>query len=216
MTDNAFGFAGPPQTDELNRITFLINQVLGTKRTIIPAKIIAVHGGGTAGAPTLDIQPMINQVDAFGNSTPHGVVYGIACARGFGGANGIICDPVVGDTGLISVADRDISSLKANSGAQSNPGSGRRFDLSDATYHGAMYPMGAATNYINLNGQNMVLVSPNEVTINAPGLKVNGYIKATGNITAGSGGGDQVDMQNHVHPGITPGGSNTDKPLAGS
>jgi hypothetical protein len=40
----------------------------------------------------------------------------------------------------------------------------------------------------------------NPVTING-NLLVNGTITSTGNVTVGSGGADQVDLQTHVHPG---------------
>ena len=214
--DTYYGFAGPAEDDEFNATQFVIKAQLGRVRTVMPVKIIAVHGGGVNQPPTVDVQPMINQIDSQGNSTPHGTIYGIAVSRGgFGAGNGVICDPVAGDVGIMSVADRDISGMKQTGGAQSNPGSGRKFDLSDGIYHGAMVHL-SPTNFINMNGGNINIVSTNPVTINAPGLTVNGYIQATGGITAGQGGGDQVTLQGHTHGGISPGGAHTAVPDAGT
>jgi hypothetical protein len=80
--------------------------------------------------------PTVNQTDGQGNMTPHGVIYGIPCPRCQSGANVIINDPNVGDYGILLVADRDISSVKKNAGAQSNPGSYRRHDLADDLMRG--------------------------------------------------------------------------------
>jgi hypothetical protein len=50
------------------------------------------------------------------------------------------------------------------------------------------------------------------------GLAVTGNITATGNITGGQGGSDQIDMLHHVHQYIPGSGSptNTGQPVAGS
>ncbi len=65
-----------------------------------------MHGGGVGAPPTVDVQPLTNQTDGQGNQTPHGIIYNIPATRTQGGGNAVINDPVVGDVGFMSVADR--------------------------------------------------------------------------------------------------------------
>lgn len=149
-TQGYYGQAGVTDAnDEFNALRFLIKQLIAMVRTGIPVKVLAVHGGGVGPAPTVDVMPMVNQTDSQGNATPHGIIYGIPCMRNQGGGNAFINDPVVDDVGTMLVADRDISSLKANAGAQSNPGSGRRHNLSDGIYLGAILNAPAPTQYFH-------------------------------------------------------------------
>lgn len=215
-----FGTRGLPDgSSEYNLLRFLIRQELALVRTGIPVKVIAVHGGGLGPAPTVDVQPLVNQIDGQGNQTPHEVVYGIPVARVQGGGNAIINDPKVGDVGHMVCSDRDTSSLRANEGAQSNPGSFRRHSMADGVYHGAMLNPATPDQGIqwtdtgfrvfDKNGNVMEMTS-GSVTITTDELRV------TGAIVAGYGGTDAVNVQTHVHSGITPGGADTDAPVPGS
>lgn len=87
---------------------------------------------------------------------------------------------------------------------------------------------------INPSGELMTLKSPNPITVDAPGLIVNGYlqtnsvagadasatihgdIKADGAVTAGQGTGDEVNLQTHTHGGVQAGGAHTAEPDAGT
>lgn len=53
---------------------------------------------------------------------------------------------------------------------------------------------------IRLTPTGIVITAPLGVTING-NVAVTGAITATANITAGQGGGDQVTLQQHIHPG---------------
>ena len=114
-----------------------IDQAMDERRHAVPVKIIAVHGGSVGPAPTADVQPLVDQVDGLGNRTSHAPVYGVPVSRVHSGNGAIISDPVAGDTMLMSIADRDISTLK-NTGQQSAPGSKRRGSMSDGIVHHAM------------------------------------------------------------------------------
>ncbi len=114
-----------------------IEGVHDERRTTVPVKIIAIHGGGVGPAPTADVQPLIDQVDGLGNRTPHAPSYNVPVSRNHSGNGAIISDPVAGDIMIMSVADRDISTLK-KTGQQSAPGSKRRGSLSDGIIHHAM------------------------------------------------------------------------------
>ncbi|ENN86082.1 hypothetical protein RHSP_32113 [Rhizobium freirei PRF 81] len=200
-------------TDLYNAIRFLIQQELSEARTALPVKIIAVHGGGVGAAPTVDVQPMVNQIDGQGNQTPHGIIYGLPVSRSQGGAAGVIMDPVIGDVGHIIISDRDTSSLRSNEGAQSNPGSFRRSNLSDGVYHGAMLNAVTPTRYVNLNGPGIHIVDEfgNSIQTGTNGVNINGLIiDRSGNLTtpggvqAGTGTGDSVTLQHHKHGGGPP------------
>lgn len=157
-----FGQMGlPDATSEGNVEAFLIRQALGQVRTMVPVKIVAVHGGGVGPAPTVDVMPLVNQMDGLGQRQPHGIIYGIPVSRNQGGGSAIINDPVVGDVGFISVADRDISALKSNEGAQSNPGSYRTHDLSDGIYTAAMLNKAAPDQYVHMGADGVTVADRN-------------------------------------------------------
>jgi hypothetical protein len=227
-TQGYFGQLGEVDVnDDFNAHRFLMKQLLAETRDGIPVKIMAVHGGGVGPAPTVDVQPLVTQIDSQGNATPHGVVYGIPATRNQGGGSAVINDPVVGDVYFMKVADRDISSLKANAGAQSNPGSFRRHDLADGVLDRAFLNPATPTQYLYFNNAaggftladkfgNIFVSSNGMVQVTTPIFKVVGQIQATGNITAGEGTGDQVDMQGHVHTLVTPGAGDSGPPLPGS
>ncbi len=73
----------------------------------------------------LTCQPLIKQTDGQGNSTDHGIIYGIPVSRSQGGGSAIINDPKVGDIGHMSIFGSRQSALKANQGKTSTPGSQR-------------------------------------------------------------------------------------------
>jgi hypothetical protein len=197
-------------SSEYNNHIFIIEQETGKIRTSTPVKIIAVHGGGVGAPPTVDVQPMVNQTDGAGNSTPHGTIYGIPCSRNQGGLNAIINDPVVGDVGHMVISDRDISSLKANNGAQSNPGSFRKGNMADGVYHAGMLQKTAPNQYIQFRSDGITLADNkgNTIVTGSAGVNINGLIidkngnlTTPGSIQAGTGGADSVTLQHHTHGG---------------
>src|SRR5271156_739267 len=121
--------------DDFNSNRFVVRQQIAFVRTGVPVKIITVHGGGLSVAPTVDVQPVINQIDAAGNSGPHGILFGLPAPRVQGGTSGIIIDPVAGDVGHAVASDRDHSSVARANWAVGNPGSFRRYNLADLVYH---------------------------------------------------------------------------------
>lgn len=155
---------------EFNALRFLVKQMINGVWTATLVQIKAVHGGGLAVAGTVDVQPMVNQIDGYGNATAHGTIYGVPYVRLQGGANAIIIDPIVGDIGLAIFADHDISSVIASSDV-ANPGSLRRFSPSDALYIGGLLNA-EPTQYIQFSG-GIVMGSP--------------AVSTTGNLSVGSG-----------------------------
>jgi hypothetical protein len=219
MTDGFFGQQGRSDDGtELDAIRFLIRQELAMVRTGIPVKVVAVHGGGVGPAPTVDVQPLVNQTDGQGNQTPHGVIFGVPVTRNQGGGNAVINDPKVGDVGKMVIADRDLSAIKANDGKQSNPGSFRRHNLADGVYIGAMLNPANPDQAVQFTDTGMVMFDKNgnkiefasgSITITTATLRV------TGDVVAGFGG-QNISLLEHVHSGITRGGADTDPPVPGT
>ena len=108
-----------------------VEKVLAEHRTNIPVKIVKLYPGKDGGAPTADVQVLIDQVDGLGASaTPHATVHGVLVGRTHSGSGAIVSDPVAGDMYHMAIADRDLSKLKS-SGQQSAPDTKRRGSLSD-------------------------------------------------------------------------------------
>jgi hypothetical protein len=219
-----FGQKGvPDDKSAFNAIDFHIRQTLLWARTATPVLVKAVHGGGIGAPPTVDVLPLVNMIDGVGQQTPHGIVYGIPAVRLQGGRNAVIIDPAAGDVGLLVVSDRDISAVKANAGAQSNPGSFDHHSLADGIYVGGILNPGAPNQYVQFTSDGIALVDKHSNTIvtDASGITINGVlfdrsgnVSASGDVTAGSGGADSVGLQTHEHP--TAGNGPPSPPTPGS
>jgi len=200
-------------SSEFNRTLFAVRQRIERMETMKLVKVMAVTGGGgaIAAAGTVDVQPMVSQIDGGGNATPHGVVTGIPWWRLQGGGNAIIIDPEVGDYGYVVVSDRDTSVVR-NSLAPGSPGSFRKFNIADGIYVGGCLN-GPPTQFFAFtsSGVTMQDMSGNVVTFGASGVVINGLkidrsgnLSTTGTITDGTG-----NLSAHVHSGVTTGASNT-------
>lgn len=211
---------------ELNTRDFQIQQSLAEVRTAIVVKIVrapynadgnAISPGSPAAIGYVDVLPLVNQVDGLGNATPHTTVYRLSYHRYQGGHGAFISDPKVGDIGKMVNADRDTSVVRATS-KQSNPGSRRRHDMADGTYFGQTQS-GAPSQWFAFleHGFNCTDSFGNTMIGNSEGVVVNGVtitrsgeIRAPGNVFAGYGTGDQVDLQQHRH--ANSGGTGPDDP----
>lgn len=224
MTDSHIGQQGlSSAASDYNAMRFIVWQLLGIVGTIKLVKVIAVHAtGGISVAGTVDVQPLVNQIDGQGNSTPHGTVFSLPYVRVQGGVNAIIIDPVAGDIGLAVIADRDISAVKASK-KQANPGSYRRFDMADGIYIGGILNA-VPTQYVAFlqTGISIVDLNGNKLESSSAGwamtgdFAVTGQITATKDITAGQGGADSVTMQGHKHSDIQTGSGESGAPVAGT
>ena len=119
---------------EVGRMDYIIRSALSGLRTSMPVKVISVsNSGGLSPIGKLSVQPLVSAVDGNGQAWAHGIIHNVPYMRIQGGSNGIILDPAVGDVGIASVCDRDISTVK-NTGGVSAPGSNRKNDMSDMVY----------------------------------------------------------------------------------
>lgn len=132
--DSGFGQQSPSDSaGGFNSATFIIWQQLAKVSTTKVVQVKAVDKT----AKTVDVQPMVNELDGQGNSTPWGTILGVPYVVLQNGKNAVLSDPAVDDIGLMMCADSDISSVKSAK-AIANPGSGRQFDVADGIYLGGI------------------------------------------------------------------------------
>ena len=190
-----------------NALTFVMQQLLARVQTAAIVRVTAVTPGGHGPVGRVDVQPLVNQVDAAGNATPHEAIPNLLYFRLQGGANAIIIDPTVGDTGIAVFCSRDSSKVKA-SGDQANPGSRRRFSWSDGIYFGICLGGDAPTQLVEFLAGGINITTPGTLTLNAGQVVINGPITHTG--TFWSNGKDIGS--DHRHTGVTTGTGNTGVP----
>jgi hypothetical protein len=196
---------------DFNSVEFHVRQLMAQLDTMKLVEVQAVHPGQNGAPGTVDVLPLVNQIDGNGNATPHGTVFGLPWFRLQGGVNAIVIDPVVGDIGYVVASDRDISAVKS-SGAQANPGSLRKFDIADGVYVGGCLNA-APTQFIQFTDSGITIQDKNgnAIVMSANGIAVTlasgksfaltGAFTATGEITRGLGGVDQVTLGQHEHTG---------------
>jgi Phage protein Gp138 N-terminal domain len=196
------GFQDSQSTgSEFNTMAFIVKQMIGRIGTSTVVKVVAVsNNGALAPAGTVDVIPLVNQVDGEGKAVPHGTIHGLPYSRMHGGTNAVIMDPVVGDMGIVVFASRDISSVKANKGA-ANPGSSRRNDFADGMYVGGLLN-GTPNQFVQFSGGGITLTSPVKVTVHAPDIALEGNVAATGTFTSN---GHDISST-HQHTFTQPGG----------
>ncbi len=147
---------------KFNNIGFAILYFLSQMQTATLVRVEACsNAGGLSPVGTVDITPLVNQLDGQGNPIPHVTIFNVPYLRMQGGTNAVILDPVAGDIGLAVFASRDVSKIKATK-AQGNPGSLRQYDFSDALYVGGMLN-GVPTQYVRFSSTGIEIVSPTDL-----------------------------------------------------
>lgn len=162
---------------EFNALAFLVQQMLARVNVATLVKVVACsNSGGVSPVGTVDVQPLVNQLDGSGNAVAHVTIYGLPYLRVQGGANAVIIDPQPGDIGIAVFADRDISSVKATK-AQANPGSRRRNSMADGLFLGGVLN-GAPTQYVQFapGGINVTDKNANTIVMDSTGVTINGTL----------------------------------------
>lgn len=156
---------------DFNNIAFLVQQALGKMQTATLVRVEScTNAGGVSPVGFVDVTPLVNQIDAQGNPTPHVTIHNVPYFRLQGGANGIIIDPVAGDIGVCVFASRDISKVKSTK-KQANPGSFRQYSFSDGMYLGGMLN-GTPTQYVQFSAAGIRIHSPTQVKLDAPDVLI--------------------------------------------
>lgn len=184
MSDTAgfgYGQIGPDDfSNDMAVTAAIVRQMVAQLDIMKLVQVVAVHGGGVAVAGTVDVVPLVNQVDGEFNAVPHGTVYGIPWSRVQGGTSAVICDPVANDIGYVVCADRDGSSVATRNGMLNgssllstgiNPGSRRKYHVSDGIYCGGAFNI-TPTQFVQftIDGIRIVDVNGNSVTMSATGI----------------------------------------------
>jgi len=195
--------------DEFAELWFVITRLINRRCTASLVQVKAVNGGDLAGPPTVDVQPMVHQIDGQGGVQEHGTLYSVPVFRLQRGATAIIIDPAVGDVGLAVFASHD-SSVALKTKTPSPPGSRRRFDWADGFYLGG-FAGEAVTRYIRLADSGISIVDSTLVTVEAPQVIVNAATKAVVNSPevdlGGTGGAGVARIGDTVAGGVITGGS---------
>jgi hypothetical protein len=182
---------------EFQQLQFFILQKLAQIQTCTLVQVKAVYPPTSGLVGTVDVLPLVGQVDGAGNLIPHKTIYNRPYSRVQGGTNAIIIDPVANDVGVMVFASRDISSAIA-SGAPSPPSSGRKYDFSDGLYLYSLARGAAPAQYIqflpsginiktignvNING---AIITPAGEVIDAAGKVLGTHEHGPGTYVAGS------------------------------
>jgi hypothetical protein len=204
---------------------FIMRQLLSTVHTAQLVVVRAVtNAGGVAAVGTVDVLPLVSQLDGAGNMVDHTTIYQIPYMRLQGGANAVIIDPQVGDIGLAVFAERDISNVKANKDV-SVPGSKRKHDMADGLYLGG-FLNGTPGQYVRFSADGVEISSPTAITLSAPTIFLNGNTAQGGGSQSGTmtfnnnvaingtltNNGKNVGST-HTHSGVTIGGGSTGAPV---
>lgn len=217
------GYAGQQAlssaTSGFNAQEFLVAQMLSQRSVATVVRVEAVYPSDDPLGPvgTVDVLPLVAQINGVGEPTPHGTIFGLPYFRVQGGASAVILDPKPGDLGLAVFADRDISSVKTTK-APANPGSRRQNDMADGLYFGG-FLNGTPTQYVRFSADGIELLSPTRITLAAPEIDMQGagggdtLVTVTGRVetTAGVTGAGIV-LETHVHGGVQPGAGTTSPP----
>lgn len=202
---------------DFQMLQFLINQRLRKVQTATLVQVVAVRGGGLAPVGSMDVRPLVDQVDGAGNSIPHVTLYNRPYVRAQGGASAIILDPKPGDIGLMVFGSRDLSAV-IKSKKPGPPPSSRLFGFADGIYVCTMLG-GTPTSYVQfLPDGTIKLVSTVAVNIEAPAVNIttsgdvniNGaIISSAGEVTDATG----IVLGTHLHSGVQTGGGNSGPPV---
>lgn len=178
---------------QYNAMEFLIRNVIqGLVNTAIPVIVTAVDAGGS-GAPTgyVTVKPLVCQVDGFGETLDPAELFRVPYARVQGGVAALVIDPVPGDIGLAVFAKSDCSGVAQMQSKPVQPGSFRKFSMSDGFYLGGFLNR-APSVYVEVKqDQSIVITASSGVTVNAPTVTVpSGDVIASG-----------ISLVHHTHTG---------------
>ena len=178
----------------VGELDFIIGSLINRIQTVTLVQVKAVNATGVAPVGTVDVQPMVAQLDGEGKAHAHGVIHNIPYFRLQGGSNAVVIDSKVGDIGMCGFCSRDISSVKANK-APSTPQSLRKFDYADGLYFGG-FLNGVPEQYIFFKNSGIDVVATGEVYIKGSKIKLDAPVETTDLLKVGTeitAGGDITD-----------------------
>jgi hypothetical protein len=179
---------------EYNAMQFVIKQAIrGQVHTAIPVRVQAVNG------LFVDVLPLVSSVDGYGESVEPTTLFHLPVFRYHAGVAAVIVDPVPGDIGLAVFAQSDSSNVNTNTDTPQQPGSFRRYSMSDGFFFNGFHKADPSV-YIEVTQDGVV-------NIEAATVNISGNVNIGGDATIGG-----ISFAGHVHGGIQPGGSDTSTP----
>jgi hypothetical protein len=177
------GYTGFMEPQDLNAeflaSSFLVTQIINKLATTALVQVMAVtNAGGVSPVGTVDVKPMVHQVDGAGNPTEHAIIHNVPYFRLQGGTDAIILDPKVGDIGIAVFCSRDISAVQRTK-APAPPSSARKFDWADSLYVGGVLNA-APVQYVQFEAGGITVNSPTKITLTAPNIQINGTTAIVG------------------------------------
>lgn len=198
---------------DYNNVLFLVRQAIAKIQTATLVKVLSCTNSGSVSAVgSVNVQILVNQQNSAGVGIPEGQLVNLPYLRIQGGANAVIIDPQPGDIGIAVFASRDISSVVATK-AQATPPTFRMYDFSDGMYLGGLLN-GAPSQFVQFSVSGIAIVSPGQITLQAPTVAVEGNLTVSGT-TMGTGDGTfaGIDVQTHVHGDVESGSDETGPPV---
>ena len=183
--------------------------------TAFVAKITSCESSGVGGSKTVNAVPMVQMVDANGNTLQSPAYVKLPHYRVQQGIAALIIDPVPEDLGVFVSCKRDISNINSSSTNPMPPASMRSFNGADSVMVGTIHTK-EPTVYIHITQDNKILIhapsgctveSDSEVTVIAPTVNINatnvnvnaaettisGHVTVQGGLDVSGGSGAAVD-----------------------
>lgn len=161
------------QNNEYAIISYVCRGLISRLNTMKPVQVLAVHPGSGLAPPTVDVQPLVSQIDGNGYPIPHGTITGLPIFRLQAGPFAVILDPAVGDFGFVVAADRDMSTAKMAPGFVT-PATPRQFDIADGIYVGGCFNA-APTSYLRFTSTGFTIfdgVNHNQIQSISTGVNI--------------------------------------------
>ena len=203
MAENTVKGQKKPNTagSEYNALQFVIQQAMNRISTAIPVRVQAVDG------LYVDAVPLVSNVDGYGEAVTPTTLFHLPVFRYHAGVGAVILDPVVGDIGLAVFAQADSSNVTEGTTKPQQPGSFRRFSMSDGFYIGGFHN-GAPSVYIEIQQDGHIIINaPAGVTVTSPQATFSGEMDIAGDCTIGG-----ISFLSHVHENVEPGSGTSGTP----
>lgn len=199
MNDTVKGLKKPNTAgSEYNALQFVIKQAIRAQvHTAIPVRVVSVSG------LFVDVLPLVSQVDGFGEAVAPTTLFHLPSFRYYAGVAAVIVDPVPGDIGLAVFAQSDSSNVGEGTETSQQPGSFRRFSMSDGFYIGGFHAKPPQV-FVEVRQDGVVnITAPRAVNVTTPKASFSGDISVAGNITVnGDANIGGIGFNGHTHTGV--------------
>lgn len=197
-----------------NQLEFFVQNIIKSAvNTAIPVKVQAVYPGSAGKAGFVDVLPLIESYDGFGNAIPSQTIFKIPYSRIQGGVAALIIDPAIGDIGLAVFAQQDSTNLSEN---PQKPLSKRCFSMADGFYIGGFLNQNPEIFLELKQDKTANLICPESLTVQAKAINfscdtmtvnasqavnfITPIMQVSGNLSTGTGGaGGTVEVNGSMN-----------------